>query len=173
MKNLILVCAVFYLVGCASKASIEQNAAYNNPNLSKAISAYVSLPKDVAFGGRYFSGSGGSVSSIICAELQRYLVSVEEAGSVENFHDAMQQARSRGADYLFYPSIIHWQDRASEWEGRPDEVEIKITVVDLSNFKVVSAATIKDKSSLTVTGRGHPQDLLRKPVGNYIESIFR
>ncbi len=173
MKKLIMISAILGIVGCASTATIEQDSAYSNPNISKAVSAYVSLPQDVAYGGRSFTGSGGSVSAIISASLSRYLVSVEEADSVENFHDAMQQARISGADYLFYPSIILWQDRATEWEGKPDIVEIKITVVDVSSYKVVSAATIKDESSLTVTGTSHPQDLLPKPVGSYIESIFR
>ena len=173
MRILLLISAILATAGCANTATIDQDTAYSNPNISKAVSAYVSLPQDVAYGGRHFTGSGGSVSGIISAKLSHFLVSVEKANSVENFHDAMQQARKNGADYLFYPSIILWQDRATEWEGKPDRVEIKITVVDLSNYQVVSSATIKDESSLTVTGRSHPQDLLHKPVGSYIESIFR
>jgi hypothetical protein len=73
---------------------------------------------------------------------------------------------------LVYPTILHWEDRATEWSGIPDRVEIKIEIIGATTGKGLDSAIIKGKSGLATFGGDHPQDLLPKPVEDYVSGLF-
>ena len=101
-----------------------------------------------------------------------HLLQVDEGDEVESFNQATTSAKSNAADYLFFPTILHWEDRATEWSGKADKAQIKIVVFDLRTSEVVSSATIDGKSGLATFGGDHPQDLLPGPVTKYVNGLF-
>jgi hypothetical protein len=39
-----------------------------------------------------------------------------------------KNAASVNFDYFVIPEILHWEDRATEWSGIPDKIEVKISI---------------------------------------------
>jgi hypothetical protein len=69
-------------------------------------------------------------------------------------------------------TILHWEDRATEWSGIPDKVEIRIDVIESARGDTIDSAIVKRKSGLATFGGDHPQDLLPKPVEDYVASLY-
>jgi hypothetical protein len=76
------------------------------------------------------------------------------------------------AGYYVVPQILHWEDRATQWSGRPDQIEIKITVYDAETSNIVASTRISGESKWATLGGDHPEDLLAEPVGAYISSLY-
>lgn len=174
MKHIfgVLLLAVIFS-GCANSTRIVQGAQYKNISISEDATIYVSVPKDGRYGEKVYSGSGLSITSIVKSSLLRHATDVSEGGSYESYKKSILSAKEEGSDYLFYLSILHWEDRATEWSGIPDKVEIKITVVNLKTNSKISSVTINGSSGIATLGGDHPQDLLPPPVNEYIESLFK
>jgi len=74
--------------------------------------------------------------------------------------------------YFIKPELLHWEDRATEWSGRRDHVTIQIKVFDEKTQTLKSATIIRGASSWFTFGGDHPQDLLDKPIRNYVETLY-
>ncbi|HHS7683625.1 TPA: DUF4823 domain-containing protein [Yersinia enterocolitica] len=51
-------------------------------------------------------------------------------------------------------------------------IAIKITVYNAASDNIISSTIINGKSKWATFGGDHPQDLLAKPVSEYISSLF-
>ena len=174
MKNILLVLFISVLVAaCADTARITQDPSYGKVTLSKSATAYVSVPRDGQYETKTYSGSGLSVTTIIRSSLLLHLVQVDEGSEVESFKQAVSSAESNTVDYLFFPTILHWEDRATEWSGIPDKAQVKIVIVDIGTSEVVSSAIIDGTSGIATFGGDHPQDLLLEPVTKFIDGLFK
>jgi hypothetical protein len=70
------------------------------------------------------------------------------------------------------PEILHWEDRATEWSGIPDRVEVKLLVLEAQGNKEIASIVISGKSKWATFGGDHPQDLLPEPIKQYVESLY-
>ena len=124
-------CLLIALVvsGCTSTYDTK---SFNPPDeqLRSGVSAYVTLAADGSYGDIEYPASGRSLTNETAAALAVYLTQVKTAKSIETREEALASARSIGAAYVFQPTILHWEDRATEWSGRPDRVSVKVTVWD-------------------------------------------
>ena len=99
--------------------------------------------------------------------------SISVLSETENYDTALNSARQGDYTYLFFPTITHWEDRATEWSGIPDQIAVKLTVIDLASGQPVSSATIEGTSGLATFGGDHPQDLLPEPLKAYVDQLFQ
>jgi len=97
---------------------------------------------------------------------------VEIANTHQPHEDALRFARGKNFIYLVYPTILHWEDRATEWSGKSDRVEVKIQVVDVKAGLPVETVLIKGRSGLGTLGGDHPQDLLPEPIEGFVSSLY-
>ena len=81
-------------------------------------------------------------------------------------------AKASGATYLVAPEILHWEDRATEWSGKPDRVDVDIRVIAPTSGAVIASSVISGKSKWATFGGDHPQDLLPEPVDEYVGTLF-
>jgi hypothetical protein len=44
--------------------------------------------------------------------------------------------------YLVYPTILHWEDRTTEWSALPDRVEVKIDLNETATVKLLDSIVI-------------------------------
>ncbi len=86
--------------------------------------------------------------------------------------ESLQDARARGADYYIRVEILHWEDRATEWSGLSDKVTIKLLVINSETEAIADSVTIDGKSRWATFGGDHPQDLLEKPLQDYVSRLF-
>lgn len=172
-KVFFVLCACIMQFGCSDSASLIKDSSYQSLYLNESSSVYVSIPKDAQDEGELYTSSGQDVMAIISSTLKNTdLLSVEGGDLYENYRDALESARSKGCDYLFYPTIIHWEDRSEELSDAPSAVSIKIVVIDVLDATAVSSATIKKESGLEIFGKDRPQDLLSDPVDDYVSGLF-
>jgi hypothetical protein len=91
----------------------------------------------------------------------------------EDFDAARKSAQAGGYTYLLYPEILHWEDRATEWSGRPDQASVKVSVVRMDSGAVLDSAVVGGKSGLGTLGGDRPEHLLPKPLSDYAATLFR
>jgi len=99
----------------------------------------------------------------------RELLSAE---APETTADAVEAARMKRCTYLIIPKITHWEDRATEWSGIRDKMELFVKVIRVEDGVELRSAEIKGKSSWATFGGDHPQDLLKEPVAEFAVSLF-
>ena len=91
---------------------------------------------------------------------------------VATLADQLAAARSGGFNYLVAPAIAHWEDRATEWSGRPDRIEIELRTLRTSDGATVALASIEGRSRWATMGGDSPEDLLAEPISAYVEWLF-
>lgn len=135
-------------------------------------SAYIALPKDGSFGSAQYTGSGAMVAQEIGAAFSPYMRETVTGAHYEPMDAAVTSASKGEYDYLIYPKILHWEDRDTEWSGRPDVTPVKVTIIDVSSGKVVDSGIIGGESKIMSWGGDRPEDLLSKPLADYAAELF-
>lgn len=90
----------------------------------------------------------------------------------QSFDEAIQYTNDNSFNYLIYPQILHWEDRATEWSGISDKVTVKINIIEANTKKTLDSATIEGTSGWATLGGDHPQDLLKKPINDFVNSLY-
>ncbi|ELX8651251.1 DUF4823 domain-containing protein [Vibrio vulnificus] len=172
-KRILLLSAVLSaIVGCADSHSLNVTKTDSNVQLNASNAVYIALSQDGRYGSHYYPGSGQMVSQIIKGELVATLNNVVIAKKPEDYNTALNFASSRKFDYLVYPTILHWEDRATEWSAKSDKVKVKMVVVDVKSGSVVKSGIIEGKSGLATLGGDKPQDLLPEPTKEFLSSML-
>lgn len=140
--------------------------------LERNVSVYVVTPRDGSYGDDKYKGSGASVASAFESALLRYAENVLVGGSAETTAEATEAAKAKKCTYLILPKITHWEDRATEWSGIRDKMELFVKVIRVEDGAELHSVEIKGKSSWATFGGDHPQDLLKEPVTEFITALF-
>ena len=166
--------ALLVLVSCADTHNVVRSGGSSQTAvLAQGGRAYVAVSSDGRYGATVYSGSGAMTSQIVSAAFAPYMRNIVVGTKVEDFDQALQSARAGGFAYLIYPQILAWEDRATEWSGRPDVASVKISIVSAKTGEVIESAVISGKSGLATLGGDKPQDLLPKPMSDYASSLFK
>jgi hypothetical protein len=164
---------VLGLFGCVNKHElVRPNSSMSNAKLERQATAYIAVPQDGIYGQTTYKGSGETTTQVIQAEFAKHLRHVVTGVEHQTFDSALSMAQYEGLTYLIYPRILHWEDRATEWSGKSDKVSVKISIIEASSGNEIDAVIITGKSKWATLGGDHPQELLPKPVGEYVSSLF-
>lgn len=172
MKKVLFFGFLTILTGCADSHNLNISTTELTNKIPLTSSVYVALSEDGRYGEKNYRGSGVLVSNIIKSGLIVHMNDIIVAHKAESFKDSVGIAAHNGSDYLLYPTIMHWEDRATEWSGKADKVKVKIVTWKIKNNVEVSSAIIDGSSGLATFGGDHPQDLLPKPINSYIDTLF-
>ncbi|HVY24665.1 MAG TPA: DUF4823 domain-containing protein [Steroidobacteraceae bacterium] len=174
MRNfMIVILSISLLTACADSTQLMRNGQETARRLTLNDSIYVAVSKNGSYGNDIYASSGINTSQIIYAEFEKRLHNVEVGHDYQPYNDALKYAQGNNFTMLVYPTILHWEDRATEWSGLPDRVEVKLELVDAQSGHLLDSVVIKGKSGLATFGGDHPQDLLPKPVEEYVGSLFK
>jgi hypothetical protein len=171
MRLVSVALLVSLLSACADTHQLLRTG-HELPKLNKNKIVYISVSKDGRYGKTVYSGSGPNTTQIVLSAFSQYAMRVESGHEYQTFEEALNAARKHGATYLVITTILEWEDRATEWSGIPDKATIKLSITDTANSETIDSVTIKGKSGLATFGGDHPQDLLPKPVGEYVKSLY-
>ena len=171
MKYLYLALVLLLVTGCADK---HQLVRPNTPSmkLDKEKSVYVAMPKDGFYGVKSYPGSAKSVLSATVKAFSTYSNNVQSGHEYQTFDAALSYAKSKHYSYLIFSKILHWEDRATEWSGKPDKVTLKVDIIDPRTNKVLDSVTINGTSGIATFGGDHPQDLLTEPLNEFAKSLY-
>ncbi len=168
-----LALAAFVLSGCKSTYT-EKNTSNEPPPILKSNSrVYVAVPFDGTFKDKVAQGSGKVTAQAFQAAFMRYTRSVYISKFQESVTEAIDSARRGNLDYVLYPAILEWQDRATEWSGRRDRLSLKVELIDLSTSKVVFSREIQATGKWMTDGGETPNQLVNEPAEQYVNALFR
>ena len=170
--TLILVAAVFCASCSATYRTTRDDTIAAVPRLDAQGRVYVSVPEDGAYETTPYVGSGLMVTQAVVAAFAEHVAQVVGGTELESEEEARSSARASGFMYLIIPSILHWEERATEWSGRSDVIKVGLRVFEVSNGNMLDSLTIDGKSRWFTFGGDHPQDLLPDPLADYAESVY-
>ncbi|MDP1660276.1 MAG: DUF4823 domain-containing protein [Phycisphaerales bacterium] len=174
MKSLaMLLCLTLAMVGCTSSYKSDRLEGSAAPQLAKgACSIYVSVPEDGSYQGSVGAGSGAATARAIVTAFIPYTLQAD-CGSVRESHDAaMASASAGGFTHYIEPTILNWEDRATEWSGKPDAISVRLIVFEVASRRQLDTVVIHGSSKWATFGGDHPQDLLPEPMGKYAAECF-
>ena len=169
--SLTLLLGTTLLAGCAH--TYRADRTLHGERLPKGASFYIALPEPGSFEGRNFPDSPQQTVSAIKEALQPHASRVENGTAPEEYESAVASARRAGLDYAVVPVIKHWEERATEWSGKPDRIKLQLHILQVESAQTVDSAEITGRSRWGTFGGDHPEELLPVPVGDYIESLFQ
>ena len=139
LKNCIAACALLFLgtmlAGCKSTYSEKSLSNEPIPMLGNRSRIYIAVPFDASFKGKVMQFSGKQTADALFSAFSRHTKSVYISKFPESLAEALESARQRGAEYLVYPTLEQWEDRATEWSGRRDRLKVKVDTIDLSSSR--------------------------------------
>ncbi|PNU20620.1 DUF4823 domain-containing protein [Geothermobacter hydrogeniphilus] len=170
MRKFSIFVSIFLLVGCT--ASYQQlDLAIPQQRLEKSKSVLIATPKNGFYGSTEYNFSGQMTAIAINAAFSKFSPNVRVDSRCSEL-SCLKKTSGDKFDYLVIPEILHWEERATEWSGKPDRIEVKLTIYDSITDAVLAATTIKGKSKWATFGGDHPQDLLPDPLNKYVSSLY-
>lgn len=170
MKRAFLVSSAFLLAGCSAKYSTN-NIQERTEHLVKDVSVVISQPTDGVYDTHTYSGSGRATADAVKAAFLRHSDNVTVFADCDDV-TCLKANHSISRGYYVVPQILHWEDRATEWSGIPDKIEVKITVYNAESNNRVASTIINGKSKWATFGGDHPQDLLPEPTNMFVSSLY-
>jgi Domain of unknown function (DUF4823) len=167
----VLIMASF-LAACADTHQLIRENTSSGIRLNPNDTIVIAVPEDGFYGGDTYQGTGKHAAQIIYSAFAKYTQAAEVGHLTQGFNEALGLASKSGKKYLVYPTILHWEDRATEWSGIPDKVELKIEIISVATGKAISTAFVNGKSGLATFGGDHPQDLLSDPVEEFVSTLY-
>ncbi len=170
MKTLAFLLLALLNAGCVH--TYDRTVIKHGATLNRQGSAYVAVPDDGRFEKISYPGSGMKTAIAVQQAFATNLLRAEIANARNSFEGNLNAARTGKFSYLVSPSILHWEDRATEWSSAPDRIQIEVRVVDTATGETIEHATVNGKSKWATLGGDHPEYLLRQPLADYADWIF-
>ena len=136
------------LAGCTAKYQVSNLAGAGGAHLDRSIGVYVTLPQDGAFGTTTAAGSGQIVAQAVATAFAGVGARVHVAEKTTSNDQAMTAARGLNAGYLAVPVITQWEQRATEWSGRPSRMAIRLNIIDVASGNQIASSAIEGRSRI-------------------------
>ena len=171
MKTRIAVTLLACLVAAGCTSTYQQRPTVaGQSSLAPGKPVAVATPENGSYGAETYGSSGASTAAAVRAAFARHASQVVVAPDCRDL--ACLRDRHPDAVYFVVPMILHWEDRATEWSGKKDKIEIKISIYGAADDQEIAGTLIGGKSKWATFGGDHPQDLLPEPIQAYVDSLY-
>jgi len=162
---------VIVVTGCASTYKHSELQSLST-QLDRSKGVLISVPEDGWYENTQYHNSGKTTANAIRAA---FIKNASRADVVNTCHgdECLEIMDSVKYGYYVKPVILHWEDRATEWSGKSDRIEIQVVVYDAVSKEELANSTYTGKSKWATFGGDHPQDLLPEPTNQYISSLYQ
>ena len=141
-------------------------------SLDGTLAVLISTPQDGWYENTQYRNSGKMTANAMRAAFSKY-TSVVDVTTLCHGDDCLTGIDTKRYGYYVQPEILHWEERATEWSGKPDRIEIQLVVFDTETKSELTNSTFTGKSKWATFGGDHPQDLLIDPTNQYVETLYR
>ena len=169
----LLLAAFALLTGCKSSYSEKEISSETPPLLKSNTRIYVAIPFDATFKKEIAEGSGKQTAQAFQVAFMKYTRSVYTSKFPESAAEALEIARAGHMEYLLYPTLLRWEDRATEFTGMRDKLAVRAELIDVRTGKVVFSREFEATGKFMTDGGETPKDLLDQPAEQFANSIFR
>jgi hypothetical protein len=168
-----LTAAFALLTACKSSYSEKEVSNETPPLLKSSTRVYVAIPFDATFKKDVAQGSGKQTAQAFQVAFMKYTRSVYTSKFPESPGDALEIAREGHMEYLLYPTILRWEDRATEYTGMRDKLAVRAELIEVPTGKVVFSREFEATGKFMTDGGETPKDLLDQPAEQFANTIFR
>lgn len=170
MRTVGLLLGLNIVAGCtASYTQTPVSGAGSKILAGKAVA--ISTPGNGTYEGNEYSHSGQMTALAVKAAFAKFAGDVHVIPNCSSM-SCLRGAAPAGVEYFAIPEILHWEDRATEWSGIKDKLEVRLTIYGLQGDAPIAATVLSGKSKWMTFGGDHPQDLLVQPVEAYVASLY-
>ena len=159
------------LAACTASHSVKRTES-RGVSLDPDGYAYVMTPENGRYGDTVYNESGRQTALAVSRAFSPHLRLTKREIAVTDRASALKAAKAGGFTYVIQPQILHWEDRATQWSGLLDKIELRLYVVDVATGKVLDSVLIDAKSKWATLGGDHPEHLLEQPLTDYANSLF-
>lgn len=171
LRKFILAIAITVIFGCSSTyTQVEIQAP--SAKLDPGAGVLISTPEDGRYGEIRYSNSGRMTSSALQVAFSKFASRADVTSDCTG-DQCLGDIDSQKYGYFVEPVILHWEDRNTEWSGKPDRIEIQVTIYDANSKSELARSSYGGKSKWATFGGDHPQDLLPEPTLNYVERLYK
>jgi len=156
--------------GCTSTYR-PTNLTVPSAKLERGKSVVIATPANGAYGNKEYAASGKMTALAVRAAFAKFTNAVTVSTECKDLNSLKGMGSSQ-FDYYVVPEILRWEDRATEWSGLPDRIEILLSIYEGTSWKELASVSIAGKSKWATFGGDHPQDLLAEPLKKYVESLY-
>lgn len=170
---LVLVITLMGGAGCKSTYSDRKLSNEPVPLLRSNSRVYVGMPFDATHKKVVAQNSGKQAAEAVYTAFARNTRPVFISRTAESLGEALESARRANAEYLVYPAILRWEDRATEWSGLRDKLHLRVDLIDLQTSEIAYSKEIEATGKWMTDGGDTPADLLQQPLDHYANDLFR
>lgn len=176
MKKLLLIpifSVTLFATGCVARyeqivAGMHQSVV----KLERNKGVFIATPKNGSYGSIQYPQSGNMTAQAIRSAFSPFTSKIFVSNSCTELEACLFDAKNGNYDYLVFSEILYWEDRATEWSGKPDRIEVKLSLLNIHTKDEIHSVIIKGKSKWATLGGDHPQDLLPDPINSYVLSLY-
>ncbi|WP_084684845.1 DUF4823 domain-containing protein [Methylohalobius crimeensis] len=171
IRILILTTVMMVVSGCASTYRHSELQA-PVAKLDSSLGVLISVPEDGWYENTQYRNSGRMAANAVRAAFSKNARKVDIAQDCRD-EECLDGIDAEKYGYFVKPVILHWEERATEWSGKPDRIEIQIVIYDAVTKSEVANSSYTGKSKWATFGGDHPQDLLPEPTNEYVSNLYQ
>lgn len=168
MQKILVIAASILASGCTAKYA-QTDVSINPGKLDHTAAVTIATPNDGRYESTTYQASGEMTAAAVRNAFSFYSNQVAIIESCRELNCLRQQGHS---GYFVVPEILHWEDRATEWSGIPDKIQVKLSIYDQEGQAPLASTVIAGKSKWATFGGDHPQDLLQKPIEAFVKAQY-
>lgn len=196
MRSLILLLALIGLGGCMKVSDMLAGTEYqmrdagllDHSDTRRANSWRLQADSFIFISQSHFVPPGGAYPrpNVVAEEafngFVEYFPLVRRAAKPQGLDEALNEARTAGANYLLYTRFASADDRigtVEEWEDEEaldrlgvDSGVIQLMLIETNTRYLVDTARIRNRGGFLTLYDTKPQDLLRPPFEQYARSLL-
>jgi hypothetical protein len=169
MKVLFLFMVMVQMAACTGYTHTKSQSVKGS--LDSAQGVLISVPENGSYGNDVYGSSGKMTADAVAAAFSKYAIRVDIDSGCKR-EACLKNIDTSMYGYFVNPTILHWEERATEWSGLPDRIEVKLEIFDTVNRQQIGVYSYAGKSKWATFGGDHPQDLLPQPTGELVSSLY-
>lgn len=168
---LLILFVVMILVGCSPNYN-HQKLQSVDQKLDSSEGVLISIPENGWYENTEYRNSGKMTANAVRAAFSKYTSRVDVTNKCHG-DDCFGIIDFEKYGYYVKPEILHWEERATEWSGIPDQIEIQLAVYDVITKEELANYSYTGKSKWLTFGGDHPQDLLPEPTNRNVRKLYQ
>lgn len=169
MHHKISIVVLAMLASGCTASYVQKDVKTNSEKFVGSQAVSIATPADGRYDTTTYKASGDMTAGAVRAAFAHHSNKVSVYDSCADLICIRKQG---AAGYYVVPEILHWEDRATEWSGIPDRIEVKLAIYGQEGDEPLASTVVSGKSKWFTFGGDHPQDLLQKPIEDYVKAQY-
>ncbi|RMA82642.1 DUF4823 domain-containing protein [Umboniibacter marinipuniceus] len=170
LKKLLIVLLGSAIIGCSSSYQ-STDVSVPTSKLDRDLGVLIATPVDGKFEDIVYEGSGSMTANALRDAFVEHTERADITNSCQGV-SCLQGIDANQYGYFVKAEIFHWEDRATEWTGKPDRIEVHLTVYAAATKEELAKTSFVSNSKWSTLGGDHPQDLLAEPINEFVSQLY-